>query len=163
MTTAELIEMDRVFNPSYPISREARSRIKHAISTHPGWPHYRQTVLTGFNLNHLNKPDLYATCSDLGLDIWRLIFDAPITKPDFPDDNPFEHRPPVTHAISIGGLAERLGVPRQRVYNMVKRGWIKAEPMGGTLIIQSDEANRVIEAAMRVDTRMGSRIVFNFI
>lgn len=70
---------------------------------------------------------------------------------------------PVEHTISIGGLAERLGVPRQRVYNMIRRGWIKAEPLGGALVIRPDEAERVLEAAIRVDTRMGSRLVFNFV
>jgi hypothetical protein len=37
-------------------------------------------------------------------------------------------------------------------------------PMAGGLVITPEEANRVIEAAIRVDTRDGrSRLVFNFI
>jgi hypothetical protein len=66
--------------------------------------------------------------------------------------------------LSIGGLAARLGVPRQRIYTLVEKGQIKAVPMSGGLVIGVDEANRVIDAAIRVDTRDGrSRIVFNFI
>jgi hypothetical protein len=70
---------------------------------------------------------------------------------------------PVTRPVSIAGLAERLGVPRQRVYNLVRRGQVKAEPLSGNLVIQPEEALRVIEAAIRVDTRKGSRLVFDFI
>ena len=70
---------------------------------------------------------------------------------------------PQERPISIGGLAERLGVPRQRVYNLIRRGQIHAEPISGTLVIQPNEAARVLEAATRVDTRMGSRLVFDFV
>ena len=70
----------------------------------------------------------------------------------------------VTKPVSIGGLAAHLGVPRQRVYVLVKQGQIRAVPMSGGLVITPEEANRVIEAAIRVDTRDGrSRLVFNFI
>lgn len=70
----------------------------------------------------------------------------------------------VMNPMSIGGLAARLGVPRQRVYNLVKRGQVKAETMAGGLIIQPEEATRVIEAAIRVDTRKGrNRLVFDFV
>ena len=66
--------------------------------------------------------------------------------------------------ISIGGLAERLGISRQRVYNLVRRGQIRAEPMSGSLVIQPEEAARVIDAATRVDTRTGrNRLVFDFV
>lgn len=69
-----------------------------------------------------------------------------------------------TTPLSIGGLAARLGVPRQRIYTLVERGQIKAVPMSGGLVITPDEAARVIEAAIRVDTNDGrSRVVFNFI
>ena len=71
--------------------------------------------------------------------------------------------PPVNRPLSIAGLAERLGVPRQRVYNLVKRGQVRAEPVSGGLVIQPEEASRVIEAAIRIDTRKGSRLVFDFI
>lgn len=70
----------------------------------------------------------------------------------------------VSQPLSIGGLAARLGVPRQRVYALVEKGQIKAVPMSGGKVISVEEANRVIEAAIRVDTRDGrSRLVFNFI
>jgi hypothetical protein len=182
MIATELMELEPVFNPAYPISRGERARIKHAISNDPGWPRYRQTALAGFNMNDLNKRDLYATCDDLGIDIWRLIFDAPMTKTDFPDDNPVERkvptrrskRPqrklakaivaaPITQPISIGGLAERLGVPRQRIYNMVGHGRIKTELRAGTQVINPKEANRVLDAAVTIDTPTGSRLVFDFI
>lgn len=70
----------------------------------------------------------------------------------------------VERPVSIGGLANYLGIPRQRVYNLVKRGQIKTEQMSGGLIIQPDEASRVIDAAVRVDTKKGkSRLVFDFV
>jgi excisionase family DNA binding protein len=65
--------------------------------------------------------------------------------------------------MSIGGLAERLGVPRQRVYNLIKRGQIRAVPVSGALVIQPEEVARVLDAAVRVDTRMGNRLVFDFV
>jgi hypothetical protein len=70
----------------------------------------------------------------------------------------------VERPLSIGGLATRLGVPRQRIYNLVNRGKIKAEPMSGGLVIQPDEAKRVIDAAVRIDTKKGrGRLVFDFV
>ena len=70
----------------------------------------------------------------------------------------------VTEPLSIGGLAARLGVPRQRIYTMAEKGQIRAVQMAGGLVIPVEEANRVIEAAIRVDTRDGRyRLVFNFI
>jgi hypothetical protein len=71
---------------------------------------------------------------------------------------------PVTHPVSIGGLADHLGVPRQRVYNLLKRGHLHAEQMAGGLVVQPEEANRILDAAIRVDTRKGrNRLVFNFV
>ena len=71
---------------------------------------------------------------------------------------------PVTHPVSIGGLADHLGVPRQRVYNLLKRGHLRAEQMAGGLVVQPEEANRILDAAIRVDTRKGrNRLVFNFV
>jgi plasmid maintenance system antidote protein VapI len=70
---------------------------------------------------------------------------------------------PPENPVSVGGLAKRLGVPRQRVYDLVRRGQVKAEPIGGALVITPEEATRVIEAATRIDTRMGSRLVFDFV
>jgi predicted site-specific integrase-resolvase len=71
---------------------------------------------------------------------------------------------PVTHALSVGGLADRLGVPRQRIYNLVRNGYIRVVVMSGGQVIPVEEANRVLEAAIKVSTREGrDRIVFNFI
>jgi excisionase family DNA binding protein len=70
----------------------------------------------------------------------------------------------ITQPLSIGGLAARLGVPRQRIYALVEKKQIRAVPMSGGLVITPEEAARVIEAAIRVDTNDGrSRVVFNFI
>jgi hypothetical protein len=66
--------------------------------------------------------------------------------------------------VSIGGLAHYLGVPRQRIYNLVRRGTIHAETMSGGMVIMPNEAARVIDAAVKVDTRKGStRLVFDFV
>jgi excisionase family DNA binding protein len=71
---------------------------------------------------------------------------------------------PVSTPLSIGGLAARLGVPRQRIYNMVYAGRIRAVSMGSSLVIPLDEANRIIESAVIVGTKEGrDRIAFNFI
>ena len=67
--------------------------------------------------------------------------------------------------LSIAGLATRLGVTRQRVYNMIYRGEVKAEQMRGGLVIAPAEAERVLDAAIHIDTGKGSRprLVFDFI
>ena len=41
----------------------------------------------------------------------------------------------VTQPLSIGGLAARLGVPRQRIYALVDKKQIRAVPMAGGLVI----------------------------
>jgi excisionase family DNA binding protein len=81
---------------------------------------------------------------------------------------PAIHKPadftPVDQAISIGGLANRLGVPRQRIYNMVRDGRIRVVTMSGGQVIPLEEANRVLEAAIMVSTQEGRyRVAFNFI
>jgi hypothetical protein len=66
--------------------------------------------------------------------------------------------------VSIGGLAHYLGVPRQRIYNLVRRGTIKTETMSGGMVIMPNEAARVIDAATKIDTRKGNtRLVFDFV
>jgi excisionase family DNA binding protein len=71
---------------------------------------------------------------------------------------------PVEQAMSIGGLAERLGIPRQRVYNLIRRKQIRAVPMSGGLVIPTEEANRILDAAVRVSTKEGrGRVVFDFV
>lgn len=70
----------------------------------------------------------------------------------------------IERPVSIGGLANYLGIPRQRIYNLVRRGQIQAEVVAGTQVISPKEAVRVIEAAMRVDTKKGkNRLVFDFV
>ena len=66
--------------------------------------------------------------------------------------------------LSIGSLAARLGVPRQRIYTLVQKGQIRAISMSGGLVISPDEANRVLDAAIRIDTPKGrNRLVFDFV
>ena len=65
--------------------------------------------------------------------------------------------------ISIGGLAERLGVTRQRIYNLVNRGQIKTVSINGTMVIPANEVSRVCDAAIKLDTRKGTRLVFDFV
>jgi predicted site-specific integrase-resolvase len=70
----------------------------------------------------------------------------------------------VTEPLSIQGLADRLGVPRQRVHNLVRSGKVKAVRMSSGFVIQPEEAARVLDAAVRINTREGrSRLVFDFI
>jgi excisionase family DNA binding protein len=70
----------------------------------------------------------------------------------------------VETSLSIGSLAARLGVPRQRIYTLVQKGQIRAISMSGGLVISPDEANRVIDAAIRIDTPRGrGRLVFDFV
>ena len=71
----------------------------------------------------------------------------------------------VEKPLSIAGLAMRLGITRQRVYNMIYRGVVKAEKMQGGLVITPAEAERVLDAAIHIDTGKGSRprLVFDFI
>ena len=71
--------------------------------------------------------------------------------------------PTLVKPVSIGGLADILGIPRQRVYNLVKRGLVRVEPMVGGVIIQPAEANRVLDAAVRVFTPKGVRVRFDWI
>jgi predicted site-specific integrase-resolvase len=66
--------------------------------------------------------------------------------------------------VSIGGLAHYLGVPRQRIYNLVRKGAIKTETMSSGKVIMPSEAARVIDAATKIDTHKGSsRVVFDFV
>ena len=71
--------------------------------------------------------------------------------------------PPVTRPMSVGGFAELLGVPRQRIYNLVKKGFVRVEPMTGGLLIQPAEANRVLDAVVFVTTPKGVRVRFDWI
>jgi excisionase family DNA binding protein len=71
---------------------------------------------------------------------------------------------PIVKPLSIGGLAARLGVPRQRIYAMTQKGQIRAVQMAGGLVVSVEEAQRVLDAAIRIETPTGrNRLVFNFI
>jgi predicted transcriptional regulator len=67
------------------------------------------------------------------------------------------------NARSVGALAKYLGVPRQRIYNEINRGHIKAEIVGQTKIISPEECARVIKAAIVVQTASGRSIRFDWI
>ena len=72
--------------------------------------------------------------------------------------NPLPDRP-----VSIAVLADKVGISRQRVYNMIKRGEIKAVDLPGGLVIEPPEVARITEAATRVSTMAGDRLVFDFV
>ena len=69
----------------------------------------------------------------------------------------------VDHPMSLGALAQRIGVPRQRVYDLVKTGKVRAEHISGTMVVQPREVARVLDAVKTVDTPKGSRLVFDFV
>lgn len=72
--------------------------------------------------------------------------------------------PAVDRPLSLGTLASRLGIPRQRVYNLVRLGQIKVEPMVGGMVVMPEEARRILDAAVRIETPKGrSRLVFDFV
>ena len=71
---------------------------------------------------------------------------------------------PTINPMSIAALANKIGVPRQRIYNEVKRGHIRVMHIAGdTLAISPMEADRVMDAVVRIGTRKGSRIVFDWV
>lgn len=71
--------------------------------------------------------------------------------------------PAITAPITISGLAELLGVNRQRIYDMIRLKRITAVQMSGGFVIMPDEANRVYESAFKVMSHRGeARILFDF-
>jgi hypothetical protein len=69
-----------------------------------------------------------------------------------------------TQAVSIGGLADMLGVTRQRIYTMVNSGLISIEYTPGGMVIPAVEACRIIDSAVWVVTRRGRhRLFFDFV
>lgn len=75
-----------------------------------------------------------------------------------------KHKPApshVTQPMSVASLAKAVGVDRQRLYTLLRRGNIKATPMIGGYVIMPDEANRVIDAATRIMTVTGDRVLFD--
>ena len=69
------------------------------------------------------------------------------------------------NAVSFAGLAHRLGVTRQRIYNLHKAGKLYAYQAGDgkSLVIPAKEADRIADAVVHVKTAKGTRVVFNFI
>ena len=64
--------------------------------------------------------------------------------------------------LSIGKLAQDLGVARQRIHRMVQRGEIYADQIGPHLLIPREEAERLIASSKRVARPDGrSMVVFN--
>jgi transcriptional regulator with XRE-family HTH domain len=53
---------------------------------------------------------------------------------------------PIQHPLSILALAKRLGVDRQRLYNVMKAGKLKARATSSGYVIDSDECNRLLAA-----------------
>lgn len=65
--------------------------------------------------------------------------------------------------LSVAGLAEACGVSRQRIYVLVKEGYIHAIPMSGGYVIMPQEVRRVL--GLRVKTRLkggGEHMRFDF-
>jgi predicted site-specific integrase-resolvase len=71
--------------------------------------------------------------------------------------------PNFDHPVSIAVLADHLGISRQRVYNMIRRGEIRTTTLSGSLVVTPAEAARIADAAVRVDTRAGNRLAFDFV
>ena len=65
--------------------------------------------------------------------------------------------------MSIGKLAHRIGVPRQRIYNLVKRGVLIPELVGGTCVFSPAYAALILEAVVYVNTKAGTQVRFDFI
>lgn len=79
-------------------------------------------------------------------------------------DNSYPIPEKPTRPMSIGGLADHLGVTRQRLYTMVRDGQIRVEKAPGGLMVSPAEVARVLDAAIRIDTRKGRhRLVFDFV
>lgn len=73
---------------------------------------------------------------------------------------------PTTHApeayLSVGKLAQELGIARQRVHKMVQNGQIHAVRIGPHRLIPREEAERMIASSERVARPDGrSMVVFN--
>jgi excisionase family DNA binding protein len=63
--------------------------------------------------------------------------------------------------LSVGKLAQELGVARQRIHRMVQAGEIHAEWVGPHRLIPREEAERMIASSKRVERPDGrSMVVF---
>lgn len=66
--------------------------------------------------------------------------------------------------ISVGGLAKHIGVPRQRIYNLINRGILKPDVVGKNYVFSPEYASNIVNyCVFRVRTKMGVRVVFDFI
>lgn len=64
--------------------------------------------------------------------------------------------------LSVGKLAQDLGVARQRIHRMVQNGQISAVKIGPHRLIPREEAERLIASSKRVARADGrSMVVFN--
>jgi excisionase family DNA binding protein len=64
--------------------------------------------------------------------------------------------------LSVGALAQELGVARQRIHRMVQSGEIHAVRVGPHRLIPREEAERLIASSKRVARPDGrSMVVFN--
>ena len=64
--------------------------------------------------------------------------------------------------LSVGKLAQDLGVARQRIHRMVQSGQIHAVKIGPHRLIPREEAERLIASSKRVARADGrSMVVFN--
>ena len=64
--------------------------------------------------------------------------------------------------LSVGALAQELGVARQRIHRMVQSGQIHAVRVGPHRLIPREEAERLIASSKRVARPDGrSMVVFN--
>jgi excisionase family DNA binding protein len=64
--------------------------------------------------------------------------------------------------LSVGALAQELGVARQRIHRMVQSGQINAVRVGPHRLIPREEAERLIASSKRVARPDGrSMVVFN--
>lgn len=64
--------------------------------------------------------------------------------------------------MSVGTLAEILGVSRQRVYTLVKQGKIRTVQMVGGSVVLPDEVERVLASATKVNVKGAERLRFDF-
>ena len=61
--------------------------------------------------------------------------------------------------VSVGHLAQELGVGRQRVHRMVQAGLIQAVKIGHHRLIAREEAERMIASSKRVSRADGRTMV----
>jgi excisionase family DNA binding protein len=65
-------------------------------------------------------------------------------------------------AMSVGTLADALGVSRQRVYTLIKQGKIHAVPMAGGSVVLPQEVDRILASAVRVNVKGVNRLRLDF-